>query len=165
MILNMYAKDTKITYPCATNILRIGSIDVTRCHLVSAYGTQGLQPVTWLLHYLHVYSFFVYGHHCRFGCPSALMRVHGPPSKVIIGRSVTGTLKSPRPFGGDEFASPASSIESERVRKVTNFYNLCKYTKALEQRPGERRFSNVRLALLTYCFRLSLQITHHNVRT
>ncbi|KAJ3792558.1 hypothetical protein GGU11DRAFT_802717 [Lentinula aff. detonsa] len=57
-------------YPCATtlrDILRICSIGVT---LSVHMEHKDYSPVTssWLLHYLNVYSFFVYGHHCRFGC-------------------------------------------------------------------------------------------------
>ncbi|KAJ3783727.1 hypothetical protein GGU10DRAFT_45849 [Lentinula aff. detonsa] len=51
----------------------------------------------------------------------ALMRVHGPPSNQKVNSQgsvpVTVTVKFPPPFDGERFASPASSIESERVRK------------------------------------------------
>ncbi|KAJ3793167.1 hypothetical protein GGU11DRAFT_800806 [Lentinula aff. detonsa] len=55
---------------------------------------------------------------------SALMKAHGPPrasNQEVNSQGslpVTVTVKFPIPFGGEKFASPSSSIESEKVKEA-----------------------------------------------
>ncbi|KAJ3979764.1 hypothetical protein F5890DRAFT_848334 [Lentinula detonsa] len=69
----------------------------------------------------------------------ALTRVHGPPSNQKVNSQgsvpVTVTVKFPPPFDGERFASPASSIESERVRNRMN--RLIAILKGLYRDHGE----------------------------